>query len=177
MPKIEPFEGLRTMLIPLDGSELSECALGHAIELGELFGAALHLTRIVSYPMCASPYLPNTAQRNKTMIAEARTAAAEYLEDHAERLRKRGLRVAAHARVDAQPGEGILKEAEEVGCDLIAMATHGRGGATRFILGSAAEKVLRDTRVPLMLYRPTKMGDLPTRRRGGRPTADTRPMP
>jgi nucleotide-binding universal stress UspA family protein len=82
-----------TLLIPLDGSELSERALEHATEFGELFDSAYHLTRIVSYPVdIASPYLPHTAQVNQQVVEDAKEGAAQYLEAHAEAMRRRGLR-------------------------------------------------------------------------------------
>jgi len=156
-PAPEPVAGLETILVPLDGTELSESALAHATELGELFGCAYHLTRIVSYPIdIASPYLPHTVQMNQSVLADAKVHAAEYLEEHADRMRKRGLRITTSVIVDAQAGQGILAEAEAVGCDLIAMATHGRTGMGRLVLGSASDKVLRGTHVPLLLYRPAK---------------------
>ena len=157
-PALEPRSDFETILVPLDGTELSESALAHATEFGELFGCAYHLTRIVSYPIdIASPYLPHTVQMNQTVLAEAKSSAAEYLEEEADRMRKRGLRVTTSVIVDAQPGQGILSEAEAVGCDLIAMSTHGRTGVGRLVLGSAADKVLRGTHVPLLLYRPVKV--------------------
>lgn len=154
---IKPVE-LETVLIPLDGSDLSEEALEHATELGEIFGSAYHLTRVVAYPLdIASPYLPYTVQMNQNILADAKESAAEYLEERADRMRRRGLRVTTSVAVDAQAGHGILSEAEAVGCDLIAMATHGRSGVGRLVLGSAADKVLRGTQVPLLLYRPAKV--------------------
>ena len=154
-PALEASAGFETILVPLDGTELSQSALAHATEFGELFGCAYHLTRIVSYPIdIASPYLPHTVQMNQSVLAEAKASAAEYLEEEADLMRKRGLRVTTSVIVHAQPGQGILSEAEEVGCDLIAMATHGRTGVGRLVLGSAADKVLRGTHVPLLLYRP-----------------------
>ena len=75
----------------------------------------------------------------------------------ADRMRRRGLRVTTSVAVDAQAGHGILSEADAVGCDLIAMATHGRSGMGRMVLGSAADKVLRGTHVPLLLFRPAKV--------------------
>jgi nucleotide-binding universal stress UspA family protein len=147
----------RTILVPLDGSELSECALEHAIELGRLFGSAYHLTRIV--PLLAdiqSPYVPYTVQLNHELLAEAKVAAADYLEQLASRMRWRGLRVTTSVAV-GQPGYSILAEAEAVGCDMIAMATHGSTGIRRVVLGSAADKVLRGTQLPLMLFRPTSV--------------------
>lgn len=144
-----------TVLIPLDGSELSEQALMHAVDFGELFGAAYHLTRIVSFPVdLASPYLPHTAQLNQQVLDDAKESAAAYLEAHADRLRRRGLRVTTSVGVAAQPGGGILSEFDAVGADMIAMATHGRRGLSRVILGSAADKVLRGLHHPLLLYRP-----------------------
>jgi len=145
---------LETILVPLDGSELSESALAYATDLGELFGSAYHLTRVVAYPVdIASPYLPTTVQLNQEILMQAKEGAAEYLEAHADGMRRRGLRVTTSVAVDAQAGNGILLEADAVGCDLIAMATHGRKGVGRLVLGSAADKVLRGTQVPLLLYR------------------------
>lgn len=152
--------GFETMLIPLDGSELSECALQHATAFGELFDSAYHLTRIVSYPLdIASPYLPHTAQMNQQVLDDARRGSAEYLEAHAENMRRRGLRVTTSVATDAQAGHGILSEGEAVGSDMVAMATHGRKGLSRVILGSTADKVLRGTHTPLLLFRPTVLPD------------------
>lgn len=143
-----------TLLVPLDGSELSEDALAHATEFGELFDSAYHLTRIVSYPVdIASPYLPHTAQLNQQIMEDAKKGAADYLEAHAENMRRRGLRVTTSVAVDAQAGHGIISEAEAVGADMVAMATHGRKGLSRAILGSAADKVLRGIHRPLLLHR------------------------
>jgi nucleotide-binding universal stress UspA family protein len=157
-PTTIPAGGFETILVPLDGSELSEEALEHATEFGELFGSAYHLTRIVAYPLdIASPYLPYTVQMNQNILTDAKASAAEYLEERADSMRRRGLRVTTSVAVDAQAGHGILSEADEVGCDLMAMATHGRSGMGRLVLGSAADKVLRGTQVPLLLYRPAKV--------------------
>jgi len=144
-----------TLMIPLDGSELSESALQHATAFGELFDSAYHLTRIVSYPLdIASPYLPHTAQVSQELLDDARKGSAEYLESHAENMRRRGLRVTTSVATDAQAGHGILSEGEAVGADMVAMATHGRQGLSRVILGSATDKVLRGMHSPLLLYRP-----------------------
>lgn len=154
-PQTDFEETFETLLIPLDGSELSEVAMQHATEFGELFDSAYHLTRIVSYPVdIASPYLPHTAQLNQQIMEDAKTGAAEYVEAHAENMRRRGLRVTTSVAVHPQAGQGILSEADEVGAEMVAMATHGRGGLSRAILGSATDKVLRGLQHPLLLYRP-----------------------
>jgi nucleotide-binding universal stress UspA family protein len=153
------YHAFETLLIPLDGSELSEGALRHAIEFGELFDSAYHLTRIVSYPIdVSSPYLPQTAVMSQQVMDEAKVGAAEYLEAHAKNMRRRGLRVTTSVAIDAQPGNGILSETKAVGSEMIAMATHGRTGLGRAILGSAADKVLRGTHAPVLLYRAPTAG-------------------
>lgn len=159
-PALDDVATFDNLLVPLDGSELSESALLHATEFGELFDSSYHLTRVVAYPVdLASPYLPHTAQMNQDVLEQAKDRAAEYLETHAERMRKRGLRVTTSVTVDAQAGHGILVEAEAVDCDGIAMATHGRKGLSRALLGSTADKVLRGTHLPLLLYRPVVQKD------------------
>ncbi len=160
LPDLDQDTSYDNLLVPLDGSDLSESALTHATDFGELFGSAYHLTRIVAYPVdLASPYLPHTAQMNQKVLEEAKDRAAEYLEKHAERMRRRGLRVTTSITVDAQAGQGILLEAEAVGSDAIAMATHGRKGLSRVLIGSTADKVVRGTHLPLLLHRPVGQKD------------------
>lgn len=143
------------VLIPLDGSGLAESILPYAVEFGMLFDAAYHLVRVVPFPMeVASPYLPDTIQMNQEVLDQGKRLAEAYLEEQAGRLRKSNLSVSFGVRVDVQPGHGILQESEEAGCDFIAMATHGRGGLSRAILGSATDKVIRGTKVPLLLSHP-----------------------
>jgi nucleotide-binding universal stress UspA family protein len=148
-----------TLLVPLDGSELSEGALHYAVEFGDLFDSAYHLTRIVPFPFETSAYLPYTAQMNQATVDEAKRSAADYLEARADRLRKRGRSVTTSVAVDPQPGRGVLSEAAAVGADMIAMATHGRGGWRRAVLGSTADKVLRGTHMPLLLFRSPDQAD------------------
>lgn len=137
------------LLIPLDGSPLSEHALDHATELGEVFDAAYHLTSVVTYTFdIASPSAPHPSQ------VQAKEDAAEYLEKVAETMRSRGLRVTTSVAAATQVGQGILTEATAAGCGAIAMATHARTGISRAMLGSAADKVLRGGSLPILLYRP-----------------------
>jgi nucleotide-binding universal stress UspA family protein len=147
----------RTILVPLDGSELSESALEPAIEFGQLFGSAYHLTRIVLFPDVHMPTGTFTTQVNQELVEDAKASAAAYLEQHAETMRWRGLQVTTSVAVEVQPGRGVLAEAEAVGCDVIAMSTHGRSGLRRFVFGSVTDKVLRGTQGLLLLHRPVLM--------------------
>lgn len=142
------------ILLPLDGTPLSEAIVGHAAELGSLFGASYHLIRVVPLPReFSSPYPPHMMQMNRELLAKFEKLAGVYLEAHAQRLRTRGLEVDTEVVVGAQPVHGILTEAERSGSDFIAISAHSRGGLTRAFLGSTADKVLRASHLPVLMYR------------------------
>jgi nucleotide-binding universal stress UspA family protein len=141
------------ILVPLDGSTLAEEVLGEVRSLAAARGAELLLLRVVE-PLApieadGAGYLV-LAQEEAAELAEA----GSYLERVAARLRAGGLMVATQAVLgEALPT--VAATASECQADLIAMATHGRGGLARLVLGSVAAGVLHRTRTPLILVRPT----------------------
>ncbi len=147
----------RKVLVPLDGSPLAEQILQPATALGSLSSAEYVLIRVVS-PLVLTGYSPpegGLVQALDTSDLERMAQQAEeYLEVRAESLRAEGLVVRTQVVVEMQPAVGILDFARESGTDLIAMATHGRTGFSRLLLGSVADKVLRGTAAPVLLYRP-----------------------
>jgi nucleotide-binding universal stress UspA family protein len=122
---------LRNILVPLDGSKLSEQALSLATALSVPTSARLLLLR----------------------TATARDEAQRYLRDVAAGLVERGFVVETHAPDDEHPAEAILREAMMYRADLIVMTTHGRTGPGRWISGSVAEAVVARSRLPVMLQR------------------------
>lgn len=142
------------LMVPLDGTPTAEAVLDHAVETGALFEASLHLVRVIPFPMVfSSSYMPDLIGINHEFVEKAREAAEAYLGGKAEALRTRGLSVDTSVVVVPQPAHGILAEAEVSGCDFLAMGTHGRGSLARAVLGSTADKVLRSTHTPLLLFR------------------------
>jgi nucleotide-binding universal stress UspA family protein len=143
------------ILIPLDGSELSEQIIERALALGTPTGARYTLMQVVtptvSYPFIDSVLIAPPAAVNEQQL---RADAEAYLAGIAQRLRARGFTVATSVVLQLQCAPGILEEALADDVDLIAMATHGRSGLKRLALGSVADKVLRGTFVPLLLLRP-----------------------
>ncbi len=81
--------------------------------------------------------------------------AEAYLERVAGRLREQGLQVRTRVAVARHAAEAILEEAEAQASNLIALATHGRGGFKRLLLGSVADKLVRGASSPVLIYRPT----------------------
>ena len=152
---------LQHILVPLDGSELAEQALGPAVALGSLMVADYVLVRVVdplepagrdAQGFLISGLAPEGLQR-------LQEEAAAYLERTAEHLRARSLQVFTRVLINSQAAEAILQEAGTPPIDLIALETHGRGGLARLLLGSVADKVVRGTPTPVLVHRPqAKMG-------------------
>ncbi len=149
------------VLVPIDGSEFSKQVIGRAIALGKPLGARFTLLRVISPAFAPGwphqpPPLPTPPD-----LARERARAEESLEMIAEGLRAQKLRVKTAVVIHTRPAVGIIEFARDGGVDLIAMTTHGRGGWSRVALGSVADKVLRGTSTPLVLYRPVGRGPRP----------------
>ena len=151
---------LRRILIPLDGSPLAATVLEPATRLGELLGAEFTLLRaLVLLPPVILPF-PGVVPPELTVTSTTQQLeATRYLHDVAHQLRLRGLEVATAVEVAGNPVAAITEYAERHAADLIAVATHGYGGATRVLLGSVADKLLRTATVPLLVWRPALEGD------------------
>ncbi|MBI5368363.1 MAG: universal stress protein [Planctomycetes bacterium] len=134
------------ILVPLDGSPLSEAILPAVESVAALFGAEILLLRVVP----PAPDLGMEARYADSMVAGE---CERYLAEAAGRMTARGRRVSVLVRTGA-PAQGIAEEAPRAGADLIAMSTHGRSGVSRWVFGSVTEKVIRLASVPLLLVRP-----------------------
>jgi nucleotide-binding universal stress UspA family protein len=130
-----------TVLIPLDGSPLSEKVLGPARPLIDALEANVVLLRAVPTRGTA----PDVEQ-------EADEAGASMQRLH-ERLTREGVRCQARV-ARGEPAEQILAFARALRPDYLAMATHGRGGVSRLVRGSTAERVVRSAQVPVLLCNP-----------------------
>jgi nucleotide-binding universal stress UspA family protein len=144
----------RHVMIPLDGSELAEQALEPALQLGRLMEANYLLLRVVKLVVMLDPNLgwPAMTGTNETLTRQAIDEAQAYLDRIAVRLGGHGLKVRTRTVLHTHPAEAILQEAQ--GADVIALATHGRGGLRRLLLGSVADKVLRGGTTPMLVCRP-----------------------
>lgn len=146
-------KAIEQVLIPLDGSALSEGVLREALELGGR-DARFTLLRVVQLGPPSSSISGGIELAQRQELLQALEAeATRYLGELAEGLRGEGFEVDTVVRVDAQPARVILDHAAEIGADLIAQATHGRSGVARFALGSVTDKVLRGAEVPVLVVR------------------------
>jgi nucleotide-binding universal stress UspA family protein len=139
------------ILVPLDGSELSEGVLPVVAGLAGPFDLTIELFRAIE-PIPAYAAAELAASHSEALLREEEREARGYLEQLAAPLDARGLRV-AHGLAVAPAVDAILRRARESGAGLIAMATHGRSGVGRLLLGSIAERVLRAAPVPVLLWK------------------------
>ena len=148
-----PWSGNRVVriLVPLDGSKLAEEALGPAREMATLFGAEILLLQVVE-PLSATLYAEAAAYLRADPEAEL-AEARQYVDDVAAQLRADGLAVTARATVGGAAAT-IATTARDQSADLITLASHGRGGLARLVMGSIAAGVIQRATVPLLVVRP-----------------------
>jgi nucleotide-binding universal stress UspA family protein len=108
--------------------------------------------------------IPFAAGANDILAIEMKEAR-EYLDDLAEELRGRGVRAAGTVVVGNKVVETLLDLAGPERIGLVAIATHGRGGVQRLMLGSVTDKLIRAVETPLLIVRPGKTRSLPPRSR------------
>ncbi len=129
------------ILIPLDGSLLAEQVLATGERL-RARGSVLHLIRVNPAPSNpATPY-------DETLQVEAES----YLDFMVTRLADRGVSAQWETRC-GDVAQEVLVAARDHGCDLIAIASHGRSGMARLVFGSVAEKILRGAEIPTLFVR------------------------
>ncbi len=144
------------ILVPLDGSDLSGCALEHVRTIAKGCNVPAVVLLNVETPIIYAfgdydVYL--TADVIDRAETDYKAWANGYLDKMAKELQKEGI----NARGDLLEGnvaENILDYAVKNGVDLIIMSTHGRSGPARWALGSVADRVIRHSTVPVMAISP-----------------------
>lgn len=150
-----PRGGHMRILVPLDGSELAESALRPAHQLATTLGAELVLLRVVEPPPVDSFTLTGDwpARAETTAVEERLAAARDSLEESAARVGVAD-HVALRVVEQGDPAHQILETARSVAATLIVMATHGRTGLTRLVMGSVASAVVQRAVTPVVLVPP-----------------------
>ncbi len=140
------------ILVPTDGSEITGRAIAAGIGLAKALGAEVHT-------LCVKEPFPYGA------VAEMQPTPPQEFFDAQERAAARHVRavidacdaagVVCHAETieGLQPWEAIVEYAEKKGCDLLVMASHGRGGLATLFLGSETQDVLKHTKIPVLVVR------------------------
>ena len=144
----------RRILVPIDGSATATLGLKHAIGLAKEQGARIRLLNVVDERFLA-PALDDFPTDPTPIIESMRISGREALAQGAQAAQAAGVPFESEMieGLGRHVSDVILNEAGDWEADLIVMGTHGRRGMNRLILGSDAERVLRETPVPLLLVR------------------------
>jgi nucleotide-binding universal stress UspA family protein len=138
------------VLIPLDGSRLGEEAIDHAIVVAGIDDVEYQLLLVLP-PIGEVTDVPIIGLPNDEQLHEV---AISYLEGIAKNFRALGVNVDYRTVRHASKARAILDAADASGSDLIAMETHGGGGLRRRLMGGVADKVMRASKVPMLMHRP-----------------------
>jgi nucleotide-binding universal stress UspA family protein len=141
------------VLIPTDGSEVSMSAIDPILAFARDAGAR------VTFVMVVEPF--HLFSVSAEQLESSREGYAEHASAHAAAVLAKAAGKARSLGVEAQtlqiesdrPFEGILEAAATERCDLIAMASHGRGGLASVVIGSQTQKVLTHSKIPVLVYR------------------------
>jgi nucleotide-binding universal stress UspA family protein len=143
----------KRILVPLDGSKLSEAVLPHAERLARALDVEIVLLHVDVSPAPefdphVSPLAPVTEE-----VKQLHADEKSYIKHVCSKMESEGVR-ATYLLREGAVAETIMEMAEVMQADLIAMSTHGRTGMLRLLLGSVAEQVVHESKIPVMLIRP-----------------------
>ncbi len=145
----------KKILIPTDGSALSRKAIRAGVRLAKELGAKI--TAYYALEMF-QPYVygDGTVIDSATLNAfeqRARKQGQKYLDEVVKAAKAAGVRCETTMTKPATPYQGIVDAARKAKCDVIFMASHGRGEFASLVLGSVTQKVLAKSKIPVLVYR------------------------
>jgi nucleotide-binding universal stress UspA family protein len=145
-------EFYRNIVIATDGSENSKRAISYGIEIAKLSGATVHALYVVDTVYFSS--IPMDAGW-ETMYETLRGEGEKAISEVKERGEIAGVEV-REVLLEGHPSNEIINFAENNNADLIVVGTLGKTGLDRFLMGSVAEKVVRGSKVPVLVVRSEK---------------------
>ena len=143
------------ILIPTDGSPLSEKAIRAGVQLASQIGARVTgFYAADEYPVPPfGEYVPPDLLSPDEFRSNEETRARKILAMVESIASEQGVACGTDFAINYSPWQAIVKVAEAKGCDLIFMASHGRRGLASLLLGSETNRVLTHTRIPVLVYR------------------------
>ena len=146
----------KRILIATDGSELANKAVSHGIALAKLDKAPVSVVTVTDV-WSAFDMAHDYDRGKKDPIGNyeslAAAAAKRILDKTGETAKSQGVDCTLIHVTDKHPAEGVVATAKEVGADLIVIASHGRRGVSRLLLGSQANEVVTHSEVPVLIVR------------------------
>src|SRR6266850_3005150 len=155
--KTEGEANLRSVIVPLDGSELAEQVFPTVAELAQELKLEVILFRAYTIPLSALAVDPEGyyVATDEQLIAAMRDEAVAYLEKKTEAIKKLGVDKVSYVAEYGLAADEIISFARKTPDNLIAMCTHGHSGVKRWVLGSVTETVVRHSGDPVLVIRAT----------------------
>lgn len=147
------------ILVPTDGSPVSELAAQAAIELARACGSSI-VALSIAVPEAILPSVEGGMVLDPGQQVDALLEHAHgFVGTLAQSVRHAGIDCTPVTRIDPDPARAIVDAAGEYRCDLIVMGSHGRRGLSRWLAGSVTQEVLAYAPVPVMVLRPALPGE------------------
>jgi len=145
---------LKSVIVPLDGSELAESVLPAAVELAKKLNLEIILFRAYNIPYSAYGGGDGYYAIDFTELTDAlKDESQSYLEKKRGQLKTQGIEKVSCVAKEGLSGDQIIKIGRETPASLVAMCSHGRSGAKRWVLGSVTETVVRHGADPVLVIR------------------------
>lgn len=141
------------ILIPTDGSALSTTAIENGIKFAAGIGASVTGLTVVPNLHLLDYQMQILEETRQTLNEAAKSRAHAILEVLTKAAKAANVECKTEVAVSDQPYKAIIETAEKRGCDLILMASHGRGGVGSVLLGSETHKVLTHSKTPVLVLR------------------------
>lgn len=142
----------KKILIATDGSEYTKKAVDYGVDLSKHTGAKLHAIYVVDTAAFASIPMDAAWESMYELLRQEGNEATKYV---AEKAEAEGLEI-ERLTVEGHPADELIKYAESNSIDMIILGTIGKSGLDRFLLGSVAEKVVRNSKIPVLVVRGKK---------------------
>lgn len=154
----------RHIVVPLDGSPLAETALPYAIEIARRFEADIILIQNLDTVFASIPESTDKANQPDSKLEllvreghgqdkRMRDAADQYLKSKLGEVESSGVKGSYKLFIRAQ-FHAMMEFCQTAGVDLVVMTTRGAGGIKRALLGSTADKIIRESKIPVLVIRP-----------------------
>jgi nucleotide-binding universal stress UspA family protein len=143
----------KSILVPTDFSDYSDRAIKQAVDIAEQNNAKIYLLHVVDkLQQCAIDYCIPIETMMKVQ-SDSEKEASRKMQDEAKKITQAKKIDVTFDVTSGVPFEEILKEQQERKADLIVIASHGRTGIIKSLIGSVAEKVMREAKCPVLLVR------------------------
>ena len=141
------------LLLPTDGSALSEAAILKGVQFAKSISARVTGFSVIPEPHYFFYETEIPAKVREQSAQQYKAQAQKFLAVIEGAAKEADVPCETVYEVNNQPYEAIIKAAEQKGCDLIMMASHGRRGVKALLLGSETQKVLTHSKIPVLVYR------------------------